>query len=111
MEQREIDESTTQMENLSSKSFTIPKKGTRISYKIRGSNFYDEATVFGKAGKATDKNKHWINIEGSDKCLKSLDLEQIEETGRKYISTYLEELERLLTKINTGPTMKAQINA
>ena len=77
MEQRTIDECMTQMGNLSSKSFTIPKKGTRISYKIRGNNFYHEA--LGKAGKATGKNKHWINIEGSNKCLKSLDLEQVED--------------------------------
>ena len=62
MEQRAIDECTTQMGNLSSKSFTIPKKGTRISYKIRGNNFYDEAPVPRRAGKATGKNKkHWIN--------------------------------------------------
>ena len=79
MEQRAIDECTTQMGNLSSKSFKIPKKGTRINYKIRGNNFYNEATVLGRAGKATGKNKHWINTEGSDKCLKSLDLEQVED--------------------------------
>ena len=74
-----IDECTTQMESLSSKSLTIPKKGTRIGNKIRGNNFYDETTVLGRAGKTTGKNKHWINIEGSDKCLKGLDLEQIED--------------------------------
>ena len=58
MEQRAVDECTTQMGNLSSKSLTIPKKGTRISYKIRGNNLYDEATVLGRARKPTDKNKH-----------------------------------------------------
>ena len=66
MEERVINECTAQTGILSTKSFTVPKKGTRISYIIRGSIFYDEATVLGRAGKATGKNKHWINIEGSD---------------------------------------------
>ena len=64
MEQRAIDECRTQMRILSSKLFKISKKGTRISYKIRG-NFYDEAAIRARAGKATGKNKHWINIEES----------------------------------------------
>ena len=89
MEQRALDECTAQIGILSSKSFTVPKKGTRISYKIRGSNFYDEATVLGRAGKATGKNKHWINIEGSDKSLKSLDLEQVEDLCELEESIYL----------------------
>ena len=42
-------------------------------------NFYDEANILGRARKATGKNKHWINIKGSDKYLKSLDLEQVED--------------------------------
>ena len=88
MEQRAIDECRTQMRNLSSKSFKIPKKGTRISYKIRG-NFYDEATILARAGKATGKNKNWINIEGSDKCLKSLDLEQVEDLHELEENIYL----------------------
>ena len=54
---------------LSSKSFAIPREGTRISYKIRGNNFYNKAIILGRAGKATGKNKHRINIEGSDKSL------------------------------------------
>ena len=95
MEQGSADVCTAQIGILSSKSFTIPKKGTRISYKIRGSNFYDEAIVLGRAGKANGKNKHWINIEGSDKSLKSLDLEQVED---------LCELEEhiYLTAVNTN---------
>ena len=89
MEQRAIDECMTQMGNLSSKPFTIPKKETRISYKIRGNNFYDEVTVLGRARKATGKNKHWINIEGSDRCLKSLDLEQVEDLHELEENIYL----------------------
>ena len=89
MEQMAIDECTAQIGILSSKSFTIPKKGTRISYKIRGSNFYDEATILGRAGKATGKNKHWINIEGSDKSLKSFDLGQVEDLCELEENIYL----------------------
>ena len=73
MEQRAIDECTAQIGTLSSKSFAILKKGTRISYEIRGNNYYDEATILGRAGEATGKNKHWFNTEGLDKSLKSLD--------------------------------------
>ena len=93
MEQRAIGECTTQMGSLSSTSFTIPKKGTRISYKIRGNNFYDEATILGRAEKATGKNKHWINTEGSDKCLKSLDLEQAEDLRELEENIYLTALD------------------
>ena len=39
---------------------------------------YEEAKVLGKAGKATGKNKYWINIEQADGQLRSLNLEYVE---------------------------------
>ncbi len=57
----------------------IPSKGSKIRYKMRDGENFEEAKVLGKAGKATGKNKFWINVEDEDGQLKSLNLEQVED--------------------------------
>ena len=74
-ERHEIDGST-QPEKIQSTA-QIPHKGVKIQYKMKGSDTTEEARVLGKAGKATGKNKLWINIEDKDGHLKSLNLEQV----------------------------------
>ena len=56
----------------------VPTKGSMIRYRMRDSDIYEEAKVLGKAGKATGKNKFWINVEQADGQLKSLNLEHVE---------------------------------
>ena len=55
-ERHEIDGST-QPEKIQSTA-QIPHNGVKIQYKMKGSDNTEE----GKAGKATGKNKLWINI-------------------------------------------------
>lgn len=50
----------------------IPKKGDRISYKLPSHRNELQATVLGRAGRATGKNKYWVNIEKDDHSLASL---------------------------------------
>ena len=57
----------------------IPPKGSKIKFKMRDSDSFEEAKVLGKAGKATGKNKFWINVEKENGQLKSLNLEQVDE--------------------------------
>ena len=56
----------------------IPTKGSKIRFKMKDSDIIEEAKVLGKAGKATGKNKYWINIEQTDGKMKSVNLEQLE---------------------------------
>ncbi len=57
----------------------MPSKGSKIRYKLRDSEDVKEAKVLGKAGKATGKNKFWINIEDENGQLKSLNVEQLSD--------------------------------
>ena len=56
----------------------IPTKGSKIRFRMKDSDIIEEAKVLGKAGKATGKNKFWINVEQADGKLKSVNLEQVE---------------------------------
>ena len=46
---------------------------------MKDSDTYEEAKVLGKAGKATGKNKYWINVEQADGQLRSINLEHVEK--------------------------------
>ena len=56
----------------------IPTKGSKIRFKMKDNDIIEEAKVLGKAGKATGKNKYWINIEQAEGKMKSVNLEQVE---------------------------------
>ena len=56
----------------------LPTTGNKIEYKLPNSSTWHAALVLGRAGKATGKNKHWINIKNlSDNTLQSLNLEEL----------------------------------
>ena len=57
----------------------IPKKGTKISYKVPGGGEETQATVLARAGKATGKNKYWYNVQNDDQSLESFNFERITE--------------------------------
>ena len=57
----------------------IPKKGTKISYKAPEGKEKIQATVLGRAGKATSKNKYWYSVQNDDQSLESLNSERITE--------------------------------
>ena len=52
--------------------------GNKIEYKLPNSSTWHAALVLGRAGKATGKNKYWINIKNlSDNTLQSLNIEEL----------------------------------
>ena len=68
----------------------------RFRRKEPGSATRSEVTIFmmkqpylEEPERLLAKSKHWINIEGSDKCLKSLDLEQVEDLRELEENIYL----------------------
>ena len=71
--QVEKDQRNTGNINPTALEVRIPKKGTKIIYKDRGGGEEEiQATVLGRAGKATSKNKYWYNIQNYDPSLESL---------------------------------------
>ena len=51
-------------------------KGNKILHQLPEPEDWLAATVIGRAGKATGKNKWWINVQDSkDKAIKSVNLE------------------------------------
>ena len=77
--EEEIQERVEREHNEEEKSkLLIPTKGSKIKYRMKDCDTYEEAKVLGKAGKATGKNKYWINIEQADGQLRSLNLEYVE---------------------------------
>ena len=60
------------------RSVNIPKKGTKIRYKMSDDVSTKEALVLGRCGKVNGKNKYWINVEHPDKTLGSLNTENME---------------------------------
>ena len=56
-----------------------PKMNDIIQYKLQNSDEWIKATVTGRAGKATGKNKYWYNIkEDLSEEKKSINLEQVD---------------------------------
>ena len=71
------------------RSIKIPKKGTKIRYKMSDDVSTKEALVLGRCGKVNGKNKHWINVEHPDKSLESFNIENMDrleemETNKKF---------------------------
>ena len=79
----------------------IPKKGTKISYKVPGGEEEIQATLLGRAGKATGKSKYWYNVQNDDQSFESLNFERI--TERNEIPT--ESI--LLTQVSDQTDVKA----
>ena len=75
----EVNGSSSTNTEYGSLSLTVPKKGSRISYRLNDDENLHKALVLGRAGKATGANKYWINIEREDKTLGSLNLENVTE--------------------------------
>ena len=51
----------------------VPVKGNKILYQLLEAEDWLNATVIGRAGKATAKNKWWINVQNSkDKAIRSV---------------------------------------
>ena len=56
----------------------VPVKGNKILYQLPEAEDWLAATVIGRAGKATGKNKWWINLQDSkDKAIRSVNLEKL----------------------------------
>lgn len=59
---------------------SMPKKDDIIQYRMTVDDPWVEALVLGRAGKATGRNKDWMNVEDSESGeQKSVDLAQIQE--------------------------------
>ena len=77
--QVEKDQRNTGNINPTALEVKIPKKGTKISYKVPGGEEEIQAAVLGRAGKTTGKNKYWYNVQNDDQSLESLNFERITE--------------------------------
>ena len=56
----------------------VPVKGNKVLYQLPEAEDWLAATVIGRAGKATGKNKWWINVQDSkDKAIRSVNLEEL----------------------------------
>ena len=56
----------------------VPVKGNKILYQLSGAEDWLAATVISRAGKATGKNKWWINLQDStDEAIRSVNLEEL----------------------------------
>ena len=66
----------------------IPKKDSKIMYKLRDSEEISNATIIGRGGTARGRNKFYCNIENEDKTLSGLDMELVE--GWKYADQILQ---------------------
>ena len=55
----------------------VPMKGDKILYQLPEAEDWLAATVICRVGKATGKNKRWINVQDSkDKAIRSANLEE-----------------------------------
>ena len=70
------DYNTFGMQDQNSKTL---KANDQIQYKLNNSNEWIKATVLGRAGKVTSKNKNWYNVlETESEKQKSVDLGQLQ---------------------------------
>ena len=51
----------------------MPKVGTKVRYLPSDDTLWKEAEILSRAGKATGKNKNWLNIKDKDEEAKSID--------------------------------------
>ena len=65
----------------------VPKKDSKIIYKLRGTEEVRNATVIGRGGTARGVNKYYFNVENEDRSLSGLDMEMVE--GWKYADQIL----------------------
>ena len=58
----------------------VPSVKSNIEYKVKRNDPWKEAIVISRAGKATGKNKYWMNIKDlEDGTCKSIHFEEIDE--------------------------------
>ena len=58
----------------------VPSVKSNIEYKVKRNDPWKEAIVISRAGKATGKNKYWMNIKDlEDGTFKSINFEEIEQ--------------------------------
>ena len=56
----------------------LPSLMVRVASKLFDDDREQEATINGRAGRATGRNKFWFNIQNEDKPLESLNFEALE---------------------------------
>ena len=62
----------------------VPSVKSNIKYKVKRNDPWKEAIVISRAGKATGKNKYWMNIKDlEDGTFKSINFEEIDELRLK----------------------------
>ncbi|XP_078090898.1 adhesion G protein-coupled receptor E3-like [Mustelus asterias] len=54
---------------------TIAKVGTKVTHLPEGSSQWKDATVISRAGKATGKYKHWLNVQNTEEAVRTMDWE------------------------------------
>ena len=57
---------------------TLPKKDSKVKYKIGNNSDWTVVDVVGRAGKSTSKYKNWVNVHGESEDY-SIDWEKVEE--------------------------------
>ena len=69
---------TTEVPSKSNPASAVPKKNHMIDFRVSAEDQWKSATVTGRAGKATEKHKDWINIRLKDGTESSIDLNKAE---------------------------------
>ena len=72
------DNNVKEKENPTVTDGKVPQKGARVASKLFDDDREQEATINGRAGRATGRNKFWFNIQKEDKPLESLNFEALE---------------------------------
>ena len=80
----------------------IPKKDSKIMYKLHDCDTIRNATVIGRGGTVRGCNKYYFNIQNEDKSLSGLDVSKVE--GWKYADGVF-----LLSDLSTNEILNAKI--
>ena len=72
------DNNVKEKENPTATDGKVLQKGARVAYKLFDDDQEQEATIIGRAGRTTGRNKFWFNIQKEDKSLESLNFEALE---------------------------------
>ena len=93
---------TSVLSNPTVASGEIPRKDSKIIYKLHDSDTIRNATVIGRGGTARGLNKYYMNIQNEDKSLSGLDVSKVE--GWKYANGIF-----LLSDLSTNEILAAKI--